>query len=196
MKTLFFTLPIFIAIQLRAQDPAKDVFPIKDSAVYYERIFEIDSASKEELFKRAKVWALSSFNSQKSALQSEDKELGFLLFNTFFSDFFNYGKVSGVPLTTTIQYWFNFKVYLKDNRAKVVVDGVRTKTEGSNVEVSVFDYYRNYNDVMKLYRGKEKDVMKDYLPAVHKSMVSADQRIQSVITEFGKGLHKKSEFDF
>ena len=48
----------------------------------------VDSTSKNTLFSRAKNWAISEYNSQKDALQVDDKEGGMLAYKGYFTNLF------------------------------------------------------------------------------------------------------------
>ena len=83
MKTkiilMLFTLCIFCKY-VQCQEPADSVFPIKGGEIYFEKLSIIDSLRKEEIFKRVKFWAINALYSQKRALETEDKEGGYIIY--------------------------------------------------------------------------------------------------------------------
>ena len=58
----------------------KSMFPYVDGRVFYEKVYELDSVSKKEIFVRIKEWGQSTFVTQKGALQSEDSEMGYIFY--------------------------------------------------------------------------------------------------------------------
>jgi hypothetical protein len=58
----------------------RSIFPYVDGRVIYEKVYELDSVSKKEIFVRIKEWGQSTFVTQKGALQSEDSEMGYIFY--------------------------------------------------------------------------------------------------------------------
>lgn len=183
-----FLIPIFCS----SQEPASGIFPIKDSSIYYERIISIDSVSKDELFKRVTSWAVSSFNSQKAALQSEDKELGILMYRTNFDVYFSSPKILGVKSGSDWNYECIIKVLLKDGKAKIIID--RVEFGGSTEGVASILKFKEQSDsyLRKMGKGYKE---KYYLEAKN-NFIQANSIILSLIDSITKALNTKSDFDF
>jgi hypothetical protein len=126
-----------------AQDSLfQSTLPMKDGKVYYELIFNVDSTSKAQLFARAQQWALGNFNSQKAALQIDDKEQGILAYKGFFSLQYNYPPKMGVKGTADWQYWHLLKILVKDNKVKIIATDFSIKDESTSYafsSVGLFD---------------------------------------------------------
>lgn len=107
----------------KGQEPAENVFPVKDGQIYYEKIITVDSASKAEIFKRTKIWAVDAFRSQKNALQAEDKEEGFVIYQTNFNAPFTYPATAAMPtaITTFWTFFCTIKFLIKDNKCKITI---------------------------------------------------------------------------
>jgi len=205
-----FILFIFPPIVVYCQEPAENVFPLKDSVVYYESIVDIDSVQTPELFTRSKIWILSRFKSQKGALQAEDKELGYLMINTFTTDVFTYGQIENIPLTFSSEYWFDMKIYIKDEKVKIVVDNLRWIDNQAKIEMSILSYRSEYEtesiQALELARRKKKareKVRKEFekfepklMHEVRKSFSRVDSEIRSLISSFESSIVKKSESEF
>src|SRR5262245_61458977 len=111
MKLLF--IGLISGFICYGQEPALDVFPLRDGAIHYERIITVDSASKDDLYLKAKSWAVNAFKSQKAALQAEDKELGFISFKSLLVLPFQYPPIIGVPSSPyDWEYSFIMKIFL------------------------------------------------------------------------------------
>ena len=190
-KYLILTL-LLPALSLAQQaKPLLDAFPIKDGKVYYERIVDIDSVSKTELFKRAKVWALSSFASQKSALQSEDKEIGLLNYKTYITEAFENPKMYGIKLGPTYgKFWFTITFYFKEGRAKIVFDNVSIEDE-TDIENYEYLIQKSTPKSMKK-RGYDKQMLQEAMVTFKK----VNARFNELMEDCAKALSTKSEADF
>ncbi len=108
----------------------KSIFPNGENGVEYVKIFDVDSVKKNELILRIKEWAINNFNSQKSALQSEDLESGYLLYQATKITKYDVPKGWGFNLigtklyTITYESKFNINFYVKDNKFKVVINNI------------------------------------------------------------------------
>jgi hypothetical protein len=182
------------------------IFPVKEGRVYYEKIFNIDSTSKDELFKRAKLWAISTFNSQKDALQAEDKEIGFLVYDGFFAVPFNEPYVkNGDPQTkSSINYIFNFKIYVKENKSKVVLADVQIQ-QLDRIDPYKIESFRDsitlsinkaLLQIRKVYRKTNPNYLQEYNSELTDNYKKANIGFQSLIDKCISALSIKSEASF
>lgn len=108
----------------------KSIFPRGEKGIEYVKIYDVDSVSKNELILRIKEWAINSFNSQKSALQSENLESGYLLYQATSTKTYNLPKGWGFSLigskiyTITYETKFSINFYVKENKFKVVINNI------------------------------------------------------------------------
>ena len=84
------------------------------------KVFDVNNATKDELYVRANNWMVERFTSAKSVLQFSDKEQGvisgkFLLNSIILGKSSNYG-----PLVYEDVYAI-IKIQLKDNKVKITV---------------------------------------------------------------------------
>jgi hypothetical protein len=130
MKKLLIGLFLIPAI-CKAQDSLLyHVFPLKDGIITYEKIIEIPGVSKDDLYNRAKSWALPFYSSQKDALQTDDKEAGLLAYKGFFSQIFFPPRVMGVKVEyDNREYWEIVKILVKDGKAKIVVSNIHVEVD-------------------------------------------------------------------
>jgi hypothetical protein len=112
----------------------RSIFPRnEENKVEYVKVIEVDSLSKKEIALRIKEWAINSFNSQKAALQSEDLETGYMLYQATRTNIYNVPKGWGFPLigskiyTYTTESKFSINFYIKDNKFKIVVNNIKDR---------------------------------------------------------------------
>ncbi len=164
----------------------------------------MDSISKNTLFDRAKIWALSRFNSNKDALQTEDKESGLLFYNGILKVAFlePYVKKNDTPFLSTINYFFNMKLYLRDAKAKIIIDQISFREEAKSIPI---EDYRNYSsnkisEIFKKLKGYKIKVNDNYPSEYQNNLTSSYQLCNatfvSMIEDFENTISSKSEADF
>lgn len=104
MKTTITSLLILVSLFTFGQKP-----------LIIERVVQVDSVSKDELFDRAKLWVASTYNSSRNVMQIENKESGHIMGKALIrynsNIFMGSGATQGI-----IDYTFN--IYFKDGRYK------------------------------------------------------------------------------
>jgi hypothetical protein len=112
MKKIYLTLAFTIITNLTisAQD-----------ALTFEKIIQTDSISKEKLFVAFNDWVASEYNSANDVIQMSDKDAGVIIGNGSMK--YSYGKFTYVCYDGHIKY--TIKVYLKDNKYKVILTNFR-----------------------------------------------------------------------
>lgn len=181
-----------------AQEPANGVFPIKDSVIYYEKIANIDSLSKDQIYKSIKSWGVNAFVSQKDVVQADDKESGLIAYKFFFTQLFSPPKIWGLGTTTTIEYWCVLKVFIKDNKIKITVTDLSFKNAGSygTTSTSILHYRRDYEEMLKksLMGKNYRDKLYDSLRT---SFIDANYHITNLINNVVTAAKSgKGDFDF
>ena len=196
MKMLIVFILLIPVFSFAQDEPLHASFPLKDGKVYYEKIIQVDSTSKEVLFQRAKTWALSAFNSQKAALQSEDKDIGFLNYKTLLTVFFNVPPVLGMkPGLTEWKYNFNLKIYLKDNKAKIIFDDINLNDQDGN-NVSHIETYREDTEAYFKRSMLGRGYREKYYKEAKKNFTEADKKFKSLIDSCAEALSTNSEAEF
>ena len=140
MKKLIITLGIFLLIlntsfsQELPDTSFRSIFPRnEENKVEYVKVIEVDSLTKKEISLRIKEWAINNFNSQKAALQSEDLETGYMLYQATKTNTYNIPKGWGFPIigskiyTITSETKFSINFYIKDNKFKIVVNNIKDR---------------------------------------------------------------------
>lgn len=63
------------------QSKLLEIFPIENGKATYTGIVQVDSVSKDELYKRAKRWFVDTYKSAKAVIELDDKENGEIIGN-------------------------------------------------------------------------------------------------------------------
>lgn len=185
----------FINGQTGTIDTLHYAFSLKDNKVYYERVIEVPKQSKDNIYKIVKSWGVNAFNSQKDVLQADDKETGIIAYKYFFKTIFKAPKVFGVEAVADWKYWQVMKIFLKDEKAKIIIEDVSLNDIGySGFTIETFrssteDYFKK-SMMGKGYREK-------YYAETYKNFQNANSKITATIDELEKALKSgKSDFDF
>lgn len=89
----------------------------KDSILTFTGIIKVDSASKEQLFTRARQWFNASLRDARTAIRVADKETGEILAKCIVRSQHWY-KAMGKEYKVPIEYDFDLSVYVKDGKYK------------------------------------------------------------------------------
>jgi hypothetical protein len=110
---LFFLIPAFSFAQY-------EPFPSIDNKVNYTSIFDVEGSSKEKLFSKIKDWAVDAYKSEKTTLQAEDKEAGYIAYKGYIpvNSYYTGGLLKGKPYI--INVYHTLKFYIKDEKVKIV----------------------------------------------------------------------------
>lgn len=199
LSCFLFLISIKLTAQQRTDEKILDTlhyaFPLKDNKVYYERIVEAPGQTKDHLYKTVKSWGVNAFNSQKDILQADDKEVGIIAYKYFFNNTFKAPKVFGVEAVADWKYWQVMKIFLKDGKAKIIIEDVTLNDIGYNgftIETfrSSTESYFKKSMMGKGYREK-------YYAETYRNFTNANFKITGLIDDLEKTLKSgKSEFDF
>ncbi len=129
----------YTSAQIIPDTTFRSIFPRnEEKLVQYEKIIEFDTLSKKEVSLRIKEWAINNFNSQKAALQSEDLEAGYILYQATNINTYPIPKGWGFPLigskilSVTNETKFSINFYIKENKFKIVVNNIINRGLSAN----------------------------------------------------------------
>jgi hypothetical protein len=211
MKRLLLLLFLLnCATFLLAQDSLMyGIFPLVENHISYQRIVEAPGKSKDDLYKMIKSWSVSAFNSQKDALQSEDRVTGLIIYKFNFNSSFESPKIDGASTTIPTTYWQNLKFYIKDGKLKIIIDNLSLMMNEStfNVETYALDIKafndKAIEDVKKTMKVSEKlerqmrENASNYDRSVIRNFSEADKEIKKLLAGVETYIKSgKSEFDF
>lgn len=108
----------------------KSMFPENENGIKYQKIYTLDSVSKKEILLRIKQWGGKTFNSQKAALQNEDLESGYIMYQGLIERQLKIPSGWGFgilePHVYSVNYEIKFTVnfYVKENKFKVIINNI------------------------------------------------------------------------
>lgn len=151
------------------------------SEVEYEVVLTQQN-TKDELYTRAKQWVSQNFGSSEAVIDLDDKQQGQLFLKGETSTTHKVlleGKTSTFPLDVT----FDMRLYLKDNKYKVVVDNIQT-----NAIIGIFTKMN----------AKSLEVAKQQGPLgmTGAEVMESEKAIANVVASLQTALAAKPESDF
>lgn len=178
----------FLTLKGFSQERFYEIMPMDNGRVVYSLIIDVDSLSKDIIYGKLKEWAVDHYGSQKAALQSEDKESGFIAYKGYMKAV-GYG-IGGLLNGKEMAYhlFHTLKFYVKDGKYRIVVDDIRTynlteeRIIGSAEQHPIED--RGKGQKKKFYEKFKKDI------------ASFDRSIDAMINSIVSAVKNKSSFDF
>lgn len=208
MKLLFLPTILFSFV-IHSQEPAEGVFPLRDGAIYYEKIITLDSVSRESIYRAVKSWGVNAFKSQKDVLQADDKEIGLIAYKYWFSEQFHAitpdSKDGGY---SQWRYDAIMKIFIKDGKVKIVVQDITLKSSDNysgeilKLRANADSLYKDMQVTNKKFakfmaRYNTEEYKKIQYAEVKKNFESANKSILEMINQLAEYLKSsKSEFDF
>lgn len=176
MKTVLILLALVWAAPAWAQK--EDAEPPKVDGLYrYEGVVEVDGATADQLFDRARLWAFDAFTSFKDVNHTTDRESGTILIvgNTgnLPSRKFGFTGIGGGIVK------FKMSIYVKDGRYKYVVTDLVHKGT-----------HRNHSDLGALETTKSRGMPIKEIKAHTHRMLSTQ------IEKLDKAMRTKAESEF
>jgi hypothetical protein len=149
MREIFLAIFLLFTFVVHSQTESIKL-PEKDGIINYEEIISVDSALKDELYKRAKLWVINSFKNEKNGTSTSDKELG---------------EIKGTGLFTILKdqnVLFSFRISIKDFKYKYIFyDFIYLDNNGNKTKTDLQYYYDYYKSGKKLGRGMMTKYVKE-----------------------------------
>lgn len=172
-------ITFFLLLSISVCQAQKYPKPLVEGKVIYSEVVQVDSTSKEELYRRAKVWIANSFQSAKAVIDLDEKESqnvigkGNIQWSTF-------GLLIGKNSRTVK---FTFYIKAKDNKVKIEFKSIELGYDLGNVKNN--DPVETYIEAKNpFYKGmREEDFKK------------IDDTITNTIADFKQNVSKKAKVD-
>lgn len=195
MRCILIFICFFISQIVKGQEPAIGIFPLKDSSIYYEKVINLDSVTKDEIFKRIKFWAVDNITSQKYALQAEDKQEGYIIYRTSFLVPFNNPPIKNLKNTTS-SWGFNciLKFLVKDGKAKVSMYDYTMGNESVGF-TSILNYKQQSEDLLKGYKMNKKYLDQLFAEA-RNTFIRMDKQSYDILNQVEKSIKTKPANEF
>jgi len=188
-KIIFSILVLMeISLQLQAQHTLLyGIFPVKKGRIIYEKVVPVDSANKDELFKRSQLWASNAYKTQKDTNQTEDKILGSLIYKRYLTVLFP------EPVSKVAVEWnclHTIKIFCKDNAATITITDLEQRAPsgyGTITSVRMEALKRKTDSLPKsVFFGKNSRA--NYWKSELLTLREIDNKIKTLITSFEKSL--------
>ena len=122
-KTYILIFVLFITTQIFAQDQLLNILPLKDGKVTYSGVVQMLGVSKDEIYKRVKLWFLDNYNSSKDVIQIDDKENGEVIGKGCFKALWK----ARFYTAQSVNVWKTIKIQIKDDRFKYEISNFKMR---------------------------------------------------------------------
>jgi hypothetical protein len=125
----------------------------ENNTITYVKVIELDSLSKDEIYKQAKSYFIYNYHDAKSVLQEDNSEDGRLIGKGIFSSVYN-GTVFLVSVSFDVSHIL--RIDIKENKARLVLTLLMYNTTWSSTDGTD---YNDYN-ITETYPFNEKAMFK------------------------------------
>jgi hypothetical protein len=136
MKKIIVALLLISANLLSAQTFTKINIDSVTGLVIFNEVVKVDSITQLELYSRGRQWFAVNFNSAKSVLEMEDKELGKLIGNAFQDIYFTKSFLADPPT----KCYYTISLFVKDGKYKLVVSNFKIQAYPSQYDLNPKKY--------------------------------------------------------
>ena len=183
MKKLSFITAMLFTVAAYAQEKLLEILPLKDSIVTYTGVVQVDSTSKEVLYKKAKKWFVDSYKSAKDVIQLDDKENGDIIGKGIFEVVWQVTFMS----TQKTNVHHTVKISVKDNKFKYTITDFRIVYY---VTPSQYTSGKNIDKTIESFGGgmREKNTKKYF--------AEVDMEVNKTIASLIKAMKDKEKEDW
>jgi len=122
MKKIFILIfALFITQEIFAQDKLLGILPLKEGKVTYSDVVPIQGVSKDEMYKRVKLWLNENDNSGKDLIQLDDKDHGEIVGKGSFRAKWNFRFYTVLSMNV----WKTIKIQIKNDSLKYEISDFR-----------------------------------------------------------------------
>lgn len=122
MKNIFILIvSLFISQEIFAQEKLLGILPLKEGKVTYSDVLPVQGVSKDQLYKRVKLWFIESYNSGKDVIQLDDKDHGEIIGKGCFRAKWNFRFYT----TLSMNVWKTIKIQIKNDSLKYEISDFR-----------------------------------------------------------------------
>lgn len=147
----------------------------------YTRIIEVPELSKDEIYSRAESYFVYHYNSGKSVIQTQDKEMGRVIGKGIFNKVHTGLNLSG---TTTIDTWHILRIDAKEGRARIVLTLNEYEiTVASSGNPTRYSSNQIINEFPVNPKGQEKTVKGKAFYKSHMKAISTLDEVERTLKE-------------
>lgn len=124
MKKIYILfIVLLISTGINAQDKLLGILPLREGKVAYFENVKIQGVSKDEIYKRVKLWFIDTYSSGKDVIQLDDKESGELIGKGCFRVIWNVALFSG----QSINIWKTIRIHIQNENLSCEITDLRVK---------------------------------------------------------------------
>lgn len=171
-------------------------FPIKEGKVVYEKVLQMDSLTRDQIYLKIKEVSTQIFANQKYAIQVDEKEGGIIAYQANFLTTFDWPSVLGVEAKDSRYVYSNVSFYVKDGRCKLVIDQIKANGGEAYGKYDIEIFESEFMEkkikgfgVTKSYKKKAADKNRIWYLRVNSDFVALMKTIEDK-------LKTKSQMDF
>ena len=122
MKKIFILIiALFISLEISAQERLLGILPLKEGKVTYSDVVQLQGVSKDEMYRRVKLWFIESYNSSKDVIQLDDKENGEIIGKGCFRAKWNFRFYTALSMNV----WKTIKIQVDNDCLKYEITDFR-----------------------------------------------------------------------
>ena len=122
MKKIFILIiALFISLEISAQERLLGILPLKEGKVTYSDVVQLKGVSKDELYKRVKLWFIENYNSSKDVIQLDDKENGEIIGKGCFRAKWNFRFYTQLSMNV----WKTIRIKINNDSLKYEISDFR-----------------------------------------------------------------------
>jgi hypothetical protein len=160
MKKIMMFLIVLLSTQIIAQTFHKDSLglPALNGAVGMQEVIQIDSATKKELYSRAKMWVSEAFKSANNVIQLDDADNGILLLK----------GITMIEVKTLVKTQMNMRFTLKIEAKEGKYRYSLTNITVADIEEAAERYWKG---MYKSFRPPVTKGLQDLVDMLKKGMI-------------------------
>lgn len=144
MNALLFVALLF-PFAAFAQTEKRSGIPYKDGQIFYERVVEVNGATKDQLFSATKAALAKVFKSSKAVIQSEDRESGTIVGKGNYTFDFTY-----MLAVTPVRASFTLEIKTKDGKYRMQMTDFEVRQgKGTTYACPMDKYHSSYDNGKK-----------------------------------------------
>jgi hypothetical protein len=122
MKKIFILIfALFFTQEIFAQDKLLGILPLREGKVTYSDVVQIQGVSKDEMYKRVKLWFIETYNSSKDVIQLDDKDHGEIIGKGCFRAKWNFRFYTALSMNV----WKTIKIQIKNDSLRYEISDFR-----------------------------------------------------------------------
>lgn len=172
--------------------------------IIYDSVYEVNG-TKDELYTKAKVWIADIFRSSIRVIDADDKESGLIVCKGNIKYTVVKDGIKGRGKRRSIEKFkvdgsadFNLKIFLKDNKCRIVVDGIQIPMLEEATAAGLGDLKAEWAMLNSITAIQKDDTIEERVRFnnYQNRDIAVNNRIGDMMHSLETALNKKGDFDF